>query len=474
MRISHLVLPALAVTLGATLLAPPDSVGYSTLGTKLNTENERHVRVFDNFTDSEANNNVTPDPDFPGYTGAELAIWKGCTEWVGEPHNNNGLGDPTQAELGSSDANFDIVWQGNATAVGGIGDNVHSALGGGTGGTLAFTESAGDGWRIRYYEDWVWHDGPGSIPFGGGLAYDLQSVAAHEYGHALGLDHSTDGGATMWPSTAPGSETGRSINADDQAGAQFIYDVLDLTKKAHIDSISQSNGLVTITGTMFSVNPGQNEVWFTPAVAMPGNSGTAVKVTGLSSSGGGTVLVCPVPAAAGPGDLIVRNQDITGPKGLSNAMAFVPDSSSCTGSPQSYCTAGTSASGCQALLSSTGVPSATALSGFVVSSNLMEGQKDGLYFFAENGQQANPWGNGSSYQCVTPPVKRTPLQNGTGTIGGCDGSISLDMNAYLRANPQKDPGLGAVVQIQLWYRDPASTSNQSTSMSDGLEFVICE
>ena len=474
MKNRYLILPALAVTLGSALLAPPDSVGYSTLGGKLNTEDERHVRVFDNFDDVEANNNVTPDPDFPGYTGVELAIWKGCAEWSGEIHNNNGLGDPTQPAIGSSGANFDCVWQGNATAVGGTDDNVHSSIAGGSGGVLAYTESpSGDGWRIRYYEIWTWHDGPSTIPFGGGAAYDLQGVACHEYGHALGLGHSGDGGATMAPSIGPGDESARSINGDDQLGAQFIYDVLDLTKKAHIDSISEANGVLTITGTMFSTTAGQNEVWFTPAVATPGSDGTAVKVTGLSSSGGGTVLVCPTPAGAGPGDLLVRNQDITGPKGLSNALAFEP-SGVCTGFPQSYCTAGTSASGCQALLGSTGVPSATALSGFVVTASTMEGQKDGLFFFAENGQQANPWGNGTSYQCVTPPVKRTGLQNGTGTIAACDGSLALDMNAYLRANPIKDPGLGAVVQIQLWYRDPASTSNQSTSLSDALEFVICE
>jgi len=30
-----------------------------------------------------------------------------------------------------------------------------------------------------------------------------------------------------------------------------------------------------------------------------------------------------------------------------------------------------------------------------------------------------------------------------------------------------------VVNVQLWYRDPASTSNQTTSLSDGLEFTTC-
>ena len=34
------------------------------------------------------------------------------------------------------------------------------------------------------------------------------------------------------------------------------------------------------------------------------------------------------------------------------------------------------------------------------------------------------------------------------------------------------PGAGAVVQAQLWYRDPLNTSNQTTSLSDATEFVV--
>jgi hypothetical protein len=74
-----------------------------------------------------------------------------------------------------------------------------------------------------------------------------------------------------------------------------------------------------------------------------------------------------------------------------------------------YCTAGTSASGCEATLSATGVASASAATGFVITAATVEGQKDGLFFFGTNGQQANPWGNGTSYQWVVPPVKRCDL-----------------------------------------------------------------
>ena len=142
-----------------------------------------------------------------------------------------------------------------------------------------------------------------------------------------------------------------------------------------------------------------------------------------------------------------------------------------------YCTAGTTASGCQATLSASGVPSASASSGFTVTGSNAEGNKDGLFFFGTNGRQANPWGSSSSFQCVIPPVSRTALITGTGTNGSCDGSFSVDLNALWCATcpkPAKNPGAGATAQLQLWFRDPNNTSNQTTSLSDAIEFDVCQ
>jgi hypothetical protein len=137
-----------------------------------------------------------------------------------------------------------------------------------------------------------------------------------------------------------------------------------------------------------------------------------------------------------------------------------------------YCTPGTSASGCQATLSVVGTPSATAASGFTVTASTVEGVKDGLFFFGTSGRQANSWGNGTSFQCVVPPTIRTAVLSGNGTVGVCDGSASRDMNATWQAFPVKNPGPGAVTQLQFWYRDPQNTSNQTTSLSNALEFQV--
>jgi hypothetical protein len=140
--------------------------------------------------------------------------------------------------------------------------------------------------------------------------------------------------------------------------------------------------------------------------------------------------------------------------------------------PQNYCTAGTSGSGCQALLSATGCSSATAAAGFNLIATDVEGAKDGLFFYGASGRQANPWGNGTSLNCVAPPVKRGGLLAGVGTLGVCDGSFAQDLNARWQAKPSHNPGEGATVQAQLWYRDPFSSSNTFTSFSDALEFLV--
>jgi hypothetical protein len=145
----------------------------------------------------------------------------------------------------------------------------------------------------------------------------------------------------------------------------------------------------------------------------------------------------------------------------------------CNNRAETYCTAGTSSSGCQALISATGTSSSSATTGFFLNAVAVEGSKDGLFFYGTNGRQANQWGNGSSFQCVVPPVRRTQVVPGVGTNGACDGQATVDLNARWTAKPQHDPGAGAVVQCQFWYRDPQNTSNQKTALSGGIEWTVC-
>ena len=143
------------------------------------------------------------------------------------------------------------------------------------------------------------------------------------------------------------------------------------------------------------------------------------------------------------------------------------------GTTTSYCTAGTSASGCAVQLVSSGVPSASTASGYTVTAPGVEGGAVGQFFYGTNGRQSAPWGNGTSVRCVAAPVVRAGLASPGGTNGACDGSVAIDFNALWSAVPNKNPGAGANVHLQFWYRDPNNTSNQTTSLSNALETFVC-
>jgi hypothetical protein len=229
--------------------------------------------------------------------------------------------------------------------------------------------------------------------------------------------------------------------------------------------------------TGFPIEPG-DILMPPPLLGMPPTIFVAAENLGLS-----TARFFGIPDDLDALDVTLPMVDCNG-NGIEDGVDLVMGAPDCNGnlvldtceSPVNYCTAGTSASGCTALLTATGIASASAPSGFVVAAGTVEGSKDGLFFYGQNGRQANSWGNGTSFQCVVPPVKRGGLLVGGGTIGLCDGSLTQDLNARwcpICPKPLHAPTPGVPLQIQLWYRDPASTSNQTTSLSDALEVIPC-
>jgi len=455
MKLQHWILPGLAlgVGLGLFLSAAPVE-GFTTIGGNLNL-GQRDFRVFNNFTDSQANNNTLDEANFPGYDGAVVAIWKASIEWGSELHGDGG-DDPSQpGGLGSGGANFDASFQGEANGTGGTNDNVHSELSGCNGGTLAFTETPiSTGWRIRYYQCWTWADGPTSSI---GSAEDLQSVACHEYGHALGLGHTTSSGATM-TAFSNGGVGDRSIAPDDIAGIKSIYGTASASKPS-IDSISLAGINLTISGSNFSTSG--NEVWFTQGGS--GGSGTPVKVSNVTSNGS-TISVI-VPAAAGPGDVLVKKSGNTHGD-LSNAFPYDPSIQSCP-TPSTFCVGGAnSVSGSGAKMSYGGSASVSANDLQLICSDLPANQF-GIFFYGPNASQT-PFGQG--FLCagggaigvfrIKPAIQTSFL----GTI-----TLNLDYNL-----PPMDVGNGMIVpdslwHFQFWYRDPTLGFN----LSDGLRVEFC-
>ncbi len=147
--------------------------------------------------------------------------------------------------------------------------------------------------------------------------------------------------------------------------------------------------------------------------------------------------------------------------------------SSC-GNAAAYCTSSVTSNGCSPSMSASGTPSATAVSGFTLSCNNVEGQKTGLLYYG-TGQTATAWAIGStSIKCVSNPTQRMSSMSSGGTFGGCDGVLSTDWNAWRSTHPGAlgSPfGAGQTFHVQAWFRDPPAP--KSTNLSNGLTFTLC-
>src|SRR5262249_9745083 len=121
----------LALTAPSALSMPTTTAAFTTIGGSLGLS-QRDFRVWNNFTDATANDNTVPQANFPGQTGAVMAIWKGEDEWASGPIAGNGQGDglsSSNPNLGDGNANLDITFQGTATSQP-ANSNVHAELAG--------------------------------------------------------------------------------------------------------------------------------------------------------------------------------------------------------------------------------------------------------------------------------------------------------------------------------------------------------
>jgi len=130
-----------------------------------------------------------------------------------------------------------------------------------------------------------------------------------------------------------------------------------------------------------------------------------------------------------------------------------------------------SSSGCAGTISGVGVPSALAGSGFTVRVDGVEGNRMGLFVFGFSGPASQPFGGGT--WLVNEPLLRTRMQATGGTPFACDGSLSVDWNAFAHspAALTHGPVLGTeTVWAQAWIRDPKS--EQGAVLSDALWFTV--
>jgi len=145
--------------------------------------------------------------------------------------------------------------------------------------------------------------------------------------------------------------------------------------------------------------------------------------------------------------------------------------------PQVYCTplAPGSSSGCIPQLSAPGNPNLAHSGTCVLTLSQVEGQRAGIFFYGINGSQLQSWCNaqGQSFLCVRPPTQRALSSDSLGTSLMCNGSFTLDWNAFQLANPTAlgNPfGSGSTVEVQGCFHDPTACKTTFLSPAATLTY----
>jgi hypothetical protein len=173
---------------------------------------------------------------------ASYASWSSpsATVYI-NPANGDGLSDSAvisalQAAMddwntqGASPFRFNYGGQVRDTTTGYDSRNVVLFRNETNGNTIAYTYSWWDASNrlldsdiIIYDQTYTFYAFDGTCnPYPGNAVY-LHDLAAHEFGHMLGLSHSSEPAATMYAGYATCSTTQRSLDADDVAGIQSLY-----------------------------------------------------------------------------------------------------------------------------------------------------------------------------------------------------------------------------------------------------------
>jgi hypothetical protein len=146
----------------------------------------------------------------------------------------------------------------------------------------------------------------------------------------------------------------------------------------------------------------------------------------------------------------------------------LPLPTSCGGGVATYCTAQVNSQGCLPAISSTGTPSASAPSGFLIEADHVLAGVIGILVYSTNGPASTPFNGG--VLCLQAPLRRTPAQVSQGS-GACGGLFSFDFNAHIASGVDPQLTVGATFWAQYWSRDPASAGH--TNLTDALLATIC-
>jgi hypothetical protein len=145
-----------------------------------------------------------------------------------------------------------------------------------------------------------------------------------------------------------------------------------------------------------------------------------------------------------------------------------------------YCAAKVNSLGCTPSIAFTGVPNVANTSGYVITCTNVRNNKSGLLFYSVNGPTSSPFQGGTL--CVKSPIKRTPAVNSGGNgapANDCSGVYSIDFSAFSHGLLGGAPAAaltvaGTQVDCQWWGRDPGFPAPNNTTLSNGLEMILCQ
>ena len=207
------------------------------------------------------------------------------------------LGAATWGSQSNADFRFYYMGRTSGNTLSGNGKNEMFFRNTSSGGMVAETYWWADASNKLVDADIVFYDGgfqffTGSSGCSGGLY--LEDIAAHEFGHALGLGHSSNPTATMWPSASWCSTDWRTLASDDLAGVEALYPASgsgsgssqntapSLTVSAPANNTSVTKGTaVTFTGSATDSQDGNLAYRITWSSNLVGQFGVGASVSAV-------------------------------------------------------------------------------------------------------------------------------------------------------------------------------------------------
>lgn len=139
----------------------------------------------------------------------------------------------------------------------------------------------------------------------------------------------------------------------------------------------------------------------------------------------------------------------------------------------SYCAPSGASGGCRPKLTAIGCASAAGATPFRLLAHGLDAEQLAIVFYGVSGRSSAPFGPSNATLCVRRALQRSPVQFTAGTPGLCDGTASLDWNAFGLAQPfalGQPFHAGQTFNAQAIGREPSTAT--FSGLSDAIEFTL--